>query len=90
MKEQAIPHIRILDYEKAREFYVDALGFEIAFEWRDGPGFPVYMGIRRGDLYARELQHPSYQPVRYSYILPIIFNLIVDEGFCPFFPLLTS
>jgi len=29
--EIAIPHLRILDYEKAVSFYVDTLGFEIAF-----------------------------------------------------------
>lgn len=50
--EQAIPHLRILDYDKAVAFYVEALGFEIDFEWRNEPGFPVYMGIRRGPLYA--------------------------------------
>ncbi len=50
--ETAIPHLRILDYEKAVAFYVDALGFEIDFEWRNAPDLPVYMGIRRGTLYA--------------------------------------
>ena len=39
--EIAIPHLRILDYDKAVTFYVGALGFEIAFEWRHQPGFPV-------------------------------------------------
>ena len=46
--ETAIPHLRILDYEKAVAFYVGALGFEIDFEWRNAPDLPVYMGIRRG------------------------------------------
>lgn len=50
--EVAIPHLRILDYDKAVGFYVGALGFEIDFEWRNEPGLPVYMGIRRGTLYA--------------------------------------
>ena len=53
--EIAIPHLRILDYDKAVAFYVGVLGFEIDFEWRHEPGFPVYMGIRRGTLYAPPL-----------------------------------
>lgn len=50
--ELAIPHLRILDYDEAVAFYVDKLGFEIAFEWRNAPELPVYMGIRRGNLYV--------------------------------------
>ena len=50
--EFAIPSLRILDYDKAVAFYVDVLGFEIDFEWRNEPGLPVYMGIRRGTLHA--------------------------------------
>ena len=50
--ELAIPHLRILQYDQAVAFYVDALGFEIDFEWRAEPGVPVYMGIRRGTLVA--------------------------------------
>lgn len=60
--ELAIPHLRILDYEKAVSFYVDALGFEIAFEWRLEPGFPVYMGIRRGTLCAHLSEHAGSGP----------------------------
>lgn len=50
--EAAIPHLRILGYDEAVAFYVDVLGFEIDFEWRNGPRLPVYMGTRRGTLYA--------------------------------------
>jgi len=62
LMELAIPHLRILDYEKAVSFYVDALGFEIAFEWRHEPGFPVYMGIRRGTLRAHLSEHAGSGP----------------------------
>lgn len=55
--ELAIPHIRILDYDQAVGFYVDALGFQIDFEWRHEPGFPVYMGISRGTLHAHLSEH---------------------------------
>ena len=60
--EVAIPHLRILDYDKAVAFYVDVLGFEIDFEWRHEPGFPVYMGIRRGTLYAHLSEYEASGP----------------------------
>ena len=35
------------DLEKARDFYVDKLGFEVSFEW----GEPLtYLGIKRNDV----------------------------------------
>ena len=60
--ELAIPHLRILDYDGAVAFYVDALGFEIDFEWRNEPGLPVYMGIRRGTLYAHLSEYEASGP----------------------------
>ena len=60
--ELAIPHLRILGYDEAVSFYVGALGFEIAFEWRHEAGFPVFMGIRRGTLYAHLSEHEGSGP----------------------------
>ncbi|MBJ3777475.1 glyoxalase superfamily protein [Acuticoccus mangrovi] len=50
------PILRIFDTEKAREFYIDFLGFEVVFEHRYGEEFPLYMGIRREgvDLHLSE------------------------------------
>lgn len=48
MKELAIPHLRILDYEKSKTFYIDGLGFEIDYGWRHKPGFPLFTGISVG------------------------------------------
>ncbi len=39
------PVLRSFDEQKAREFYVDFLGFEVEFEHRAGENFPLYMGI---------------------------------------------
>ena len=39
------PVLRIFDEAKAREFYVDFLGFTIEFEHRYGDNFPIYMAI---------------------------------------------
>ena len=44
----AVPILRIFDEAKAREFYVDWLGFTIDFEHRFEPGTPIYMGISLG------------------------------------------
>ena len=60
--EAAIPHLRILDYRAAVVFYVDALGFEIDFEWRNAPDLPVYMGICRGALYAHLSEYEASGP----------------------------
>lgn len=41
------PILRIFDEAKAREFYLDYLGFAVVFEHRFEPGMPLYMGIAR-------------------------------------------
>ena len=43
----AVPILRSFDEGKAREFYVDWLGFRVDFEHRFEPGAPLYMGVSR-------------------------------------------
>ncbi|MFP3560523.1 glyoxalase superfamily protein, partial [Paraburkholderia sp. SIMBA_049] len=38
----AVPIIRIFSEDKAREFYVDFLGFSVDWEHRFGDNFPLY------------------------------------------------
>lgn len=33
--------LRITDYDRTTQFYLDGLRFEIDWEWRHEPGFPV-------------------------------------------------
>lgn len=40
-----IPVLRIFDEEKAREFYIDFLGFAQVFEHTFGENFPIYIAI---------------------------------------------
>ncbi|MFM9943472.1 MAG: glyoxalase superfamily protein [Hyphomicrobiaceae bacterium] len=48
MRMQApVPILRIFDVAKAREFYLDFLGFKIKFEHRFGDNFPLYLGVQR-------------------------------------------
>ena len=44
---ESTPVLRMLDIDKAREFYCDFLGFKVDFEHRFGDNFPLYMGISR-------------------------------------------
>jgi catechol 2,3-dioxygenase-like lactoylglutathione lyase family enzyme len=54
---RAIPVFRIFSLEKAREFYVDFLGFKIDWEHRFGPDFPVYMQVSRDGLALHLSEH---------------------------------
>ena len=47
---KAIPTFRILDYEKAKEFYVEFLGFNVDWEHRFGENAPIYMQVSKSDL----------------------------------------
>ena len=41
------PILRIFDEAKAKEFYVDFLGFTIDFEHRYGDDFPLYLQVTK-------------------------------------------
>ena len=45
------PILRSFDAAKAREFYVDFLGFKVDWEHRFGDNFPLYMQVSRGRLH---------------------------------------
>ncbi|ATQ73154.1 glyoxalase/bleomycin resistance/extradiol dioxygenase family protein [Massilia violaceinigra] len=53
----AIPILRIFSEEKAREFYLDFLGFACEWEHRFEEGMPLYMEIRRGELVIHLSEH---------------------------------
>lgn len=53
----AIPIIRIFSEDKAREFYLDFLGFTLQWEHRFEPGFPLYAQIKRSDLTLHLSEH---------------------------------
>ena len=44
-----IPVLRIFDEDKAREFYVDFLGFTVDWEHRFGDTFPLYCQISKDE-----------------------------------------
>lgn len=42
-----LPILRIFDVAKARDFYLDFLGFTIEWEHRFEPGLPLYLQVKR-------------------------------------------
>lgn len=55
--EQTIPILRIFDYNKAVEFYIDWLGFEIVMEHRFDNNSPVYLEIVKDGLTLHLSEH---------------------------------
>jgi uncharacterized glyoxalase superfamily protein PhnB len=51
------PILRIFDEHKAREFYLDFLGFQVDFEHRFGDNFPIYMGVSNGHATLHLSEH---------------------------------
>ena len=54
---RAIPVLRIFDRAKAKEFYLDFLGFRLEWQHRFADGAPVYLQIARGDLVLHLSEH---------------------------------
>lgn len=54
---RAIPILRIFDEAKAREFYLDFLGFTLDWEHRFEPDLPLYAQVSRGDLLIHLSEH---------------------------------
>ncbi|MDB5815903.1 MAG: hypothetical protein JWM03_700 [Rhodocyclales bacterium] len=47
MPQTVIPQLRITNAEQSLSFYVEHLGFEIDWEHRFGPGFPLFVQLTR-------------------------------------------
>lgn len=55
--QRTVPILRIFDVEKAKEFYVNFLGFNIDWEHRLTEDSPIYMQISRGNLSLHLTEH---------------------------------
>lgn len=55
--QQTIPILRIFDLPKAREFYLDFLGFRVDWEHRFDPTAPVYLQISRDRCLLHLTEH---------------------------------
>jgi catechol 2,3-dioxygenase-like lactoylglutathione lyase family enzyme len=61
--QQVMPTLRITDYEASKAFYVDGLGFQIDWEHRFEPHFPVFMQVSREGLAFFLTEHTGDCPV---------------------------
>jgi catechol 2,3-dioxygenase-like lactoylglutathione lyase family enzyme len=55
--QRAVPIFRMFSLDKAREFYLDFLGFKIDWEARFTPDSPLYMQISRDGLVIHLSEH---------------------------------
>lgn len=55
--DKPIPILRSFDEAKAREFYLDFLGFSVEFEHRFEADLPLYLGISRNGLNLHLSEH---------------------------------
>lgn len=51
------PILRIFDEAKAREFYVDFLGFQVDWEHRFEPALPLYLQVSRDGCVLHLTEH---------------------------------
>lgn len=51
------PVLRVFDELKAKEFYVDFLGFTVEWEHRFEDGLPLYFEVSRGDVKIHLTEH---------------------------------
>ncbi|MEZ5810919.1 MAG: glyoxalase superfamily protein [Rhizobiaceae bacterium] len=54
---RAIPMLRSFDEARAKEFYLDFLGFDLDWEHRFEPETPLYMQVSRGDVALQISEH---------------------------------
>lgn len=54
---RTVPILRMFSLEKAKEFYIDFLGFKIDWEHRFHEGAPVYMQVSRGNAVLHLSEH---------------------------------
>ncbi|MGO4172986.1 glyoxalase superfamily protein [Bosea sp. TAF32] len=55
--QMGIPVLRIFDEAKAKEFYLDFLGFTMDWDHRFGPNMPLYMQVSRSGLQLHLSEH---------------------------------
>jgi catechol 2,3-dioxygenase-like lactoylglutathione lyase family enzyme len=62
-KQRVMPTLRITDYATSKKFYSEGLGFQVDWEHRFKPGFPVFMQVSRDGLAFFLTEHTGDCPV---------------------------
>lgn len=68
---QAIPILRIFSVDKAKEFYLDFLGFQLDWEHRFGDDFPLYAQVSRSGLKLHLSEHHGDATPGSAILVPI-------------------
>jgi len=55
--KRTIPVLRMFDVAKAREFYIDYLGFKVEFEHRFHDNAPLFVGVSRDGIILYLSEH---------------------------------
>ena len=53
MGQRVFPQLRMTDWQRTRQFYIDGLGFAVDWEHRFEPGFPVFAQLLEGPRRGR-------------------------------------
>ena len=70
---KVVPVIRIFDEAKAREFYIDFLGFKLDWEHRFEADFPLYMQVSKDNCILHLSEHFG------SGSAGILLNIEIDD-----------
>ena len=62
-QQRVMPTLRITDYARSKQFYVDGLGFQVDWEHRFEPGLPVFAQVSREGLAFFLTEHTGDCPV---------------------------
>jgi catechol 2,3-dioxygenase-like lactoylglutathione lyase family enzyme len=60
--QRVVPVLRTHALERSRRFYVDALGFEIDWEWRPEPQLPAFLQLSKAGLSIYLSEHAGDGP----------------------------
>lgn len=55
--QRVIPALRMTQYQRSKDYYVDRLGFVVDWEHRFEPGFPVFMSLTRDGMQLYLTEH---------------------------------
>lgn len=67
-----IPILRIFSVDKAKEFYLDFLGFTLNWEHRFGENFPLYAQVSRAGLVLHLSEHHGDATPGAAVFLPVV------------------
>jgi catechol 2,3-dioxygenase-like lactoylglutathione lyase family enzyme len=55
--QNAIPALRMTNYEQTKRFYTEGMGFKVDWEHRYKPNFPVFMQVSRDEMILYLSEH---------------------------------